>query len=37
MSVMTEVRPVAVSNHRTEAASNVKLRRRTIDKVLIGS
>jgi hypothetical protein len=37
MSVMTEVRPVASVNHRTEVAGNVKLRRRTIDKVLIGS
>jgi len=37
MSVMTEVRPVATSHHRTEAAATVKVRRRTIDKVLIGS
>jgi len=36
MSVMTEVRPVATT-HRTETKATVKVRRRTIDKVLIGS
>jgi hypothetical protein len=37
MSVMTEVRPVAISPERSEGKATVKLRRRTIDKVLIGS
>jgi len=37
MSVMTEVRPVTTNPSRTEAAGSVKLRRRTIDKILIGS
>jgi len=37
MSLTTEVRPVAVSPERTEPKAAVKLRRRTIDKVLIGS
>ncbi len=37
MSVMTEVRPVAVSPDRSATKDTVKLRRRTIDKILIGS
>jgi hypothetical protein len=36
MSVMTEVRPLASDDHRTETAATVKVRRRTIDKILIG-
>jgi hypothetical protein len=37
MSVMTEVRPVATSPDRSDGTATVKLRRRTIDKILIGS
>jgi hypothetical protein len=39
MSVMTEVGPVTTKSSRTETevADSVKLRRRTIDKILIGS
>ena len=37
MSVMTEVRPVASSPDRSDSTATVKLRRRTIDKILIGS
>jgi hypothetical protein len=37
MSVMTEARPVAISPDRSDSKATMKLRRRTIDKVLIGS
>jgi hypothetical protein len=37
MSVTTEVRPVATSPDRSDSTATVKLRRRTIDKILIGS
>jgi hypothetical protein len=37
MSVMTEVRPVTTKSSRTGTDGAVKLRRRTIDKILIGS
>jgi hypothetical protein len=37
MSVMTEARPVATSPDRSDSKATMKLRRRTIDKVLIGS
>jgi hypothetical protein len=37
MSVMTEARPVSANPDRSDSKATVKLRRRTIDKVLIGS